>query len=185
LLLTRIKRSVEQSLPGSPPMEAIEESRQVVKEVLEHIRTLSVNLHPSMLENVGLVPTLNWYHKEYTRRTGIVVHFSQIGEEREIAVRIKLTAYRIFQEALTNIARHADVKEAWVNININSNDIEMVIEDRGKGLNLSESSTPSSGIKGMHERALSVGGRTEVISSPGAGTRVEVFLPRELKEDKD
>ena len=182
LLLTLIKKSVDQNMPGSPVLKDIEESRQVVKDLLERIRTLSVNLHPSMLENVGLIPTLDWYHKEYTRRTGIVVHFSQVGEESGIAARIKLTAYRIFQEALTNIARHADVKEAWVQIKFNTDAIEMIIEDQGKGFNMSEFRASSAGIKGMGERAMSVGGRTELISSPDAGTRVEVFLPKEFTE---
>lgn len=182
MLLTKIRRSSDQTDLGIKIGADLEESKQVVKELLQRIRTLSVNLHPSMLDNIGLLPTLEWYCEEYTKRTGISIHLEQSGKEKNIISKIKLTAYRIIQEALTNIARYAEVKEASVQIFLTDNLLKITIEDNGKGFNISEIGLTSSGIRGMRERAYTVGGKCEVFSVEGSGTRIEVILPSALNE---
>lgn len=149
----------------------------MVKEVMTQIRTLSTNLHPSMLDNIGLIPTLVWYISEFSKRTGIKVNFDYSSCEVNLSPRIKLTAYRIIQESLTNITRYAGVDGAFVQLQFSSGQMQIYIEDEGNGFDLTKTSSTSSGIRGMRERAKSAGGSLEISSLPGEGTRLEVVLP--------
>jgi signal transduction histidine kinase len=184
MLLTKIRRSSVESKLAPSVIEDIDESKKVILELLQRIRTLSINLHPSMLDNIGLLPTLKWYCEEYTKRTGIAIKLTYSGPEQNIDSKVRLTAYRIVQEALTNIARYAEVKESSVQIFQLDNLIKIIIEDRGKGFNVSEVGLTSSGIRGIRERTFAVGGTCEVSSSVGAGTRIVVVLPITLNEDQ-
>jgi signal transduction histidine kinase len=175
LLLTNLKRAINQG--KNIDIAQIEESQEVVKEVMGQIRALSTNLHPSMLDNIGLVPTLVWYINEFSKRTGIKIKFDYSGAETNLSPRVKLTAYRIIQESLTNITRYAGVDEAFVQLRFSSAALQIYIEDEGKGFDLNKISTTSSGIRGMRERALAMGGSLELSSLPGEGTRLEVNLP--------
>jgi signal transduction histidine kinase len=175
LLLANLKRSMAQG--KNPDIAQIEEAQEVVKEVMAQIRALSTNLHPSMLDNIGLIPTLVWYVNEFSKRTGIKVNFDYSGGEINLSPKIKLTAYRIIQESLTNITRYAGVDEAFVQIQFTSGQLLIFIEDEGKGFDPSKTTTTASGIRGMRERAKAVGGNLNISSLPGEGTRMEVILP--------
>jgi signal transduction histidine kinase len=175
LLLSNLKRTLFQ---GKIIDQAqIEEAQEVVKEVMGQIRALSTNLHPSMLENIGLIPTLVWYINEFSKRTGITINFDYSGTEGNLSPKVKLTAYRIIQESLTNITRYAGVDEAFIHLRFNPDSLQIFVEDEGKGFDMNGISTTSSGIRGMRERALAMGGRLEISSQPGEGTRLALNLP--------
>jgi signal transduction histidine kinase len=175
LLLAKVKRAMD----GKDPqiIADIDESQTVVKELMQQVRTLSTTLHPSMLDNIGLIPTLEWYTREFTSRTGITINFTSDGQEGDLSSRLRITVYRIIQEALTNIARYAEIKEALIRVRFIGNTLKIHIEDRGKGFDLSAVALTSSGIRGMRERIYSLKGNMEITSSPGQGTRIEVFIP--------
>ncbi len=175
LMLTNLKRAIAQGKKLDAVQ--IDESLEMVQEVMGQIRALSTNLHPSMLDNIGLIPTLVWYINEFSKRTGIRINFNHSGSEINLKPKVKLTAYRIIQESLTNITRYAGVDEAFVHLRFNEAVLQIFVEDEGRGFDLNSVSTTSSGIRGMRERASSVGGSLKIASLPGEGTRLEVNLP--------
>jgi PAS domain S-box-containing protein len=173
LILDRAKRSTEGDI-GS----VLAEADSVVVEIAEQLREISLNLQPSMLDNLGLLPTLLWHFDQYTAKTQVRVDFRHSGMQRNFPLEISTAAYRIVQEALTNIVRHAAVKEVSVRVWIDREILCLRIEDRGKGFD--PKSLPvgtSSGLFGMRERALSLGGKLTVESAPGTGTVVIAELP--------
>jgi signal transduction histidine kinase len=155
----------------------ISEAQKIVHEVMQQVRKLSSNLHPGMLEDIGLIPTLNWYLGEFDKRTDIKINFSHSGNEPELSLKTRLTAYRIIQESLTNITRYAGVSSADLRITFPSSEIIIEIEDQGKGFNLNSVGASSTGIRGMRERAMAAGGSLEIHSMPGEGTLIQVTLP--------
>jgi signal transduction histidine kinase len=175
LLLAKIKRSLDEKAVQT--ISDVDESQTVVKELMQQVRALSTTLHPSMLDNIGLVPTLEWYTREFTNRTGIKINFTSSGQEGDLPSRLRISVYRIIQEALTNVARYADTKEAFIRVEFTDNSLKIHIEDQGKGFDPSSVTLTSSGIRSMRERIYSLKGNIEVSSSPGAGTRIEVDLP--------
>ncbi|MBN1190217.1 MAG: hypothetical protein JXA46_10725 [Dehalococcoidales bacterium] len=175
LLLAKIKRSLDGK--DVQAISDISESQTMVKELMQQVRTLSTTLHPSMLDNIGLISTLDWYTKEFTSRTGIAIHFTSAGQEGDLPSRLRITVYRIIQEALTNIARYAETEEAYISMEFAGNTLKIHIEDRGRGFDPSAVALTSSGIRSMRERIYSLKGTMEITSGTGQGTRIEVELP--------
>jgi signal transduction histidine kinase len=154
------------------------EADAIVSEIAEQLREISLNLHPSMLDNLGLLPTLLWHFDQYRTRTQVRVDFKHAGLQRNFPPEISTAAYRIVQEALINIVRHAGVDEAAVHAWVDQETLWLRIEDRGRGFD--REALPvgtSSGLCGMRERALSLGGKLAVESAPGSGTIVTAALP--------
>ena len=129
-----------------------------------------------MLEDLGLVHTLAWYINDFSKKTGIEVSFEHSGMEITLAADMNINIYRMVQEALTNIARHADVKEAKVSISMDNQLVKLRVEDQGAGFDM-EAQSQGVGLRGMRERVLALKGDINVISAPGQGTRIEVTLP--------
>lgn len=169
MLLGRALRSPE-SASG-----ALLEAQQTVKEVLSQVRNLSSSLHPGMLEDLGLLPTLNWYFNDFDKKTGILIHFKHTGLETALPPDVNIIVYRIIQEGLTNIARYAEVSEADVTITIDKKRLLINISDKGKGFDITSSSA-GLGLRGMKERANSLSGDVKIASAQGAGTTIEVEL---------
>lgn len=180
-ILTRLKLVLEMSerLPAEAPGASLGEAQTLINELMERVRDLSLNLRPSMLDDLGLLPALLWHLKRYTAQTHIRVTFDHTGlEKRRFASPVETAMYRIVQEALTNVARHADVNEATVRIWVDQNKASVHIEDHGKGFDLKVAlDGTSSGLIGMTERARWLGGHLTIESDPGAGTRVMAELP--------
>ena len=170
LLLAKALRSPETSLSD------IKEAQQSVKEVLSQVRNLSSSLHPGMLEDLGLLSTLNWYLNDFSKKTGININFTHSGLARKFPRDINITIYRIIQEALTNIARYAEVKETAVSLRLENQIIFVRVEDKGKGFKV-ESQPQGVGLKGMRERVNALKGNLKVNSRPGEGTIIAVELP--------
>jgi signal transduction histidine kinase len=131
------------------------------------------------LDDLGLLPALLWLFERYSRQTHVQVSFTHTGLEQRFASDVETAVYRIVQEALTNVARHAGVD--WVSVGIQEEQatLHLRIEDRGVGfdpaINLAQGGT--CGLVGMQERALLLGGQLAVGSKPDAGTCVTAELP--------
>ncbi len=156
------------------------QAQALVKDLTARVRDLSLRLRPAMLDDLGLLPTLLWHIERYTKQTGVDVLFEHENLERRLHPRkVETAAYRIVQEALTNIARHAGVREATVRIWVDQDLLCVQVWDEGVGFDpqAAAAATASSGLSGMQERALVLGGYVVIDSGPGTGTRVTAELP--------
>jgi PAS domain S-box-containing protein len=156
-----------------------EQAGAIISELLEKVRALSFDLRPTLLDQLGLLPALQSLFERYTRLTGVAVHFKTSGLEHRVAPDVETAAYRIVQEALTNVARHAKVRDVTVRLWVEAGTLTVQIEDEGVGFDPDTILAPgrSSGIPGMRERAMLVGGRLVVDSTPGGGTHLSAELP--------
>ena len=159
--------------------ERMHEAQALVNELTVRVRTLSLDLRPSMLDDFGLLPTLLWHIQRYTAQTQIQVDFKHNGLERQLDPMIAVAAYRVVQEALTNIARYAQVARVDVQDWAGQTTLGIQIEDQGRGFDLAAvlAARQSNGLAGMQERATLLGGQVTIDSTPGEGTRVFVELP--------
>ncbi len=180
-LLTGLKLTLDMCarLPADEVAGNLDEARDVVNELITHGRELSLVLRPTMLDDLGLLHALLWHLERYTTQTGIQVNFNHIGLERRFASAVETAAYRIVQEALTNVARHANVNEVVVRLWAAQDMLGIQIEDHGAGFEpeIVLAANASSGLSGMQERAVLLGGHLTVESTPGSGTRLTAELP--------
>jgi signal transduction histidine kinase/HAMP domain-containing protein len=162
--------------------ERLENARKLVNDLIGRVRQMSLTLRPSMLDDLGLLPTLLWHFENYTRQTAIQVrfHHDEIEGER-FSPKIETAAYRVVQEALTNVARHAGVDEVTVQIWAIDGILHVQVEDEGRGFD-SEGYPQTGGtfgLLGMQERAISLRGNLTIDSQPGRGTSLLIQFPLE------
>lgn len=159
----------------------LERAQELVELITMKVRDLSLNLRPSMLDDLGLLPALMWYFQRYQDRTGIRIHFvpSLVSESR-FRPEVETAAYRIIQEALNNVARYAGVKEVTVELRCDDAVLHLAVVDEGRGYDPQSvaQGRPSAGLSGMQERAALVGGTLHITAAPGDGVSVEAVLPR-------
>jgi signal transduction histidine kinase len=137
-------------------------------------------LRPADLDQLGLLPALLALFERYTAQTGVLVDVKHQGVEKSFASQVETGAYRVVQEALTNAARHAGVAGVTVRLWTDADMLNVQIEDRGCGFDPEVALKPrSSGLLGMRERIILLGGRMNIESSPGSGTTITVELPIE------
>jgi signal transduction histidine kinase len=132
-----------------------------------------------MLDELGLVPALEWQGREHSRRTGIPVSLEVAGGVDEIPEDYRTCVYRVVQEALTNIARHASARQILIGITANNSVLSISIKDDGIGFETPERSRGGLGLLGMAERVKQLGGGLDVVSSPGKGTSIHARMPLE------
>jgi signal transduction histidine kinase len=147
--------------------------------LIGQIRTLSLDLRPGILDDLGLLPTLLWYFNRLTTQTGVRVRFTHSKANRQFGSDVDITAYRIIQEVLTNVVRHADVFEVGVQVWVTSRHLYVQVQDEGKGFDPHQvqKQLTSSGLLGMRERAVLLGGELEIESAPNGGTCITAILP--------
>jgi PAS domain S-box-containing protein len=153
---------------------------ELTTELMGQVRAMSLDLRPGMLDDLGLLPALQWHLDRYTTQTGVCVEFEEEGlRDRRFNRASETAAYRIVQEALTNVARYADIKAARVRVRVVRDKLHLSIVDQGKGFEpeVILAAGRSNGLAGMRERALLLGGTFGIQSSPGAGTRLMAELP--------
>jgi len=160
--------------------EKIDRARELVDMLTSMVRDLSLNLRPSMLDDLGLLPALIWFLDRYQRQTGIQVQF----EPRDVQglrfrTEVETTAYRVVQEALNNVARHARVETVNVIMWTDEEHLHLEVTDQGNGFDPRQVSEarPSAGLSGMQERAALVGGDLSICAHPGQGVTISVVLP--------
>jgi PAS domain S-box-containing protein len=166
-------------LPGDQIADSLSEMQVLVRELTSRVRNLSLRLRPTMLDDLGLLPTLLWHLESFGERTRVRIQFTHAGLDRRFDPAIETAAYRIVQEALTNVARHAGTPQATVRAWRDEELLCVAVEDDGVGFDTRAVCTGarSSGLSGMQERAALLGGRLHVESKPGAGTRITAELP--------
>jgi two-component system sensor histidine kinase UhpB len=158
------------------------ELRDLTSDTLDALHRLIIELRPSLLEERGLLPALRWYAGEYGQRFGIKPDLCTAGFEGRLPREVETVLFRIVQEALTNVARHADARHICVRLLRQQGRIEASIEDDGRGFmppagDAGGSPARGLGLLGMQERAALVAGCCTVHSGPGCGTRVLVTIP--------
>ena len=145
----------------------------LIDDTIDEVRSIALRLRPGILDDLGLVEALEWYAADFERRTGIACTLNVDGEMPDLDDTLATTAYRISQEALTNVARHSQAEQVTISLVVNDGQFELMVEDDGRGFNLEETTGYSGlGIAGMRERATLIGGFFELESNPGQGARV-------------
>ena len=155
------------------------EARGVAQRLQDDVRRLSFDLRPPMLDDLGLLPTLTWLAEWVEDHLGVAVELSTPEVLPPLSYATSTTAYRIVQEALTNVAKHAGVDEATVEVGVAPGWLSLTVSDAGRGFELHPDAQKhrGMGLAGMAERANHLGGSVEVESVPGDGTRLRVRLP--------
>ncbi|MEE8518557.1 MAG: sensor histidine kinase [Dehalococcoidia bacterium] len=158
---------------------ALETARRITRDLMQRVRSLSLELRPIVLDDLGLVPALHQMLARFTELTKVRVHLSVDGLDQRFDPAVEVAAYRIVQEALTNVARHAQVDEAFVSLGFDGGLLRLDIEDAGRGVPPPDSrgDDSSSGLSGMLERARALGGSMEIDGGPGEGTHIVARLP--------
>jgi signal transduction histidine kinase len=172
-----LSRAGKTAPEGSALRDDLQEVREVAQSTLNNIRSLSQALHPVLLEEAGMQSTLDWYVSTMERQTGITVHYEKTGTSFAVEAGAGVHIYRIAQEALNNVVRHAETKEVWVRLKFLSENLELEVEDHGKGF-IRESGQRGIGLVAMRERAELVSGRLAVLPAAGGGTLVQLNIPR-------
>jgi signal transduction histidine kinase len=165
-----------------PDMAAVgnhaRELREIVAQLLEEVRRLARDLRPSTLDNLGLAPTLAWYIQSYKDKTNIDIYYrSRLPDNYRLPSHTELALYRVVQEALTNVARHADATRASVWLELDDDIVRLGIEDNGCGFDLEStlnSQDRSLGLLGIQERVEIIGGTVHLSSTTGTGTCLQV-----------
>jgi signal transduction histidine kinase len=177
MMLQRVERRLPQD---SAERGDLHEVRQIANQTLDRVRGMSQMLHPPVLDDYGLEKSIEWYLGQFQKQTGLTVHYEKIGVAPWIGDNIAIHVYRILQESLNNVARHAKVGEAWVRVSYAPDSMEMNVEDRGVGLPANPRET-GLGMIGMRERAELLRGRIEFERPADGGTRVHLQVPLRQK----
>jgi len=181
-LLTAIslRLRIAKGSAGPAALPALEECDALVQRAGERVRGLALDLHPTMLESAGLDGTLRWLAESHSRQGPVAVSVS--GQVGRLPDDIGVTAFRVVQEALTNVLRHAGATRARIELEQRPGRLRVSVADDGRGFDVAATRWKAAaeghlGLVGMRERVEIVGGELEIISRPGAGTRVDLLLP--------
>ncbi|MFT3702677.1 MAG: PAS domain S-box protein [Agriterribacter sp.] len=153
---------------------------ETIDGIMKSVRRICAELRPASLDDLGLVAAIEWHAKQFEAKSGIAVSLDLPAELTQLSAEVKIGLYRIFQESLTNVARHANAKKVKVRLAVNEGIIVLHITDDGKGFDVPESGERQTlGILGMKERSFTLGGTYIINSMPGKGTTVMVSIPLE------
>jgi PAS domain S-box-containing protein len=150
---------------------------------IKTVRRIATELRPSILDDLGLIAAIEWQSQEFTRRAGVKTHFQSSVSEFHFEPSTAIGLFRICQESLTNVARHAAAKNVWISLGLTKEQLFLHIRDDGKGIGKKGGKEKKTlGLLGMKERALMMGGSLVIESPEGSGLTLEVIVP--LKEAK-
>jgi signal transduction histidine kinase len=182
-LLTALKMDLAWLRERIPEGELSERARQM-NEALDRtvgsVRRIAADLRPLMLDDLGLADAAGWLVEDFARRSGVACKLEKALEDRMDGVdrSVSTAVYRALQESLTNIARHAGARHAWILLAVEGATVRLEVEDDGRGIPADAlASGRSLGLKGMRERVLYLGGTVEVTGAARGGTRVHVRVP--------
>jgi signal transduction histidine kinase len=180
-VLTGLKMDIAwlaRQLQDAALREKTDSMARLVDATVQTVRRIATRLRPEVLDEMGLVAAIGWQATEFQKRTGIRARLALPPESETFAEDVAVTVFRIFQEILTNIARHARASRVDVVLRRDADRVELEVVDNGVGIDMAEAERKVSlGLLGMQERALRLGGRVQVSGTAGQGTRVAVSLP--------
>ncbi len=173
---------LEESVETQEARERIADTRALAHSTLRAIRNLSIDLRPSALDDLGLLPALRWYVKEYQKKCSIDVEFHASGFKERLPAEMETALYRIVQECLTNTAKHANANRVTITLKEETARVYARITDDGEGFDYEALlKTPGQerglGLAGMHERAVLLDGTLSIHSTSERGTIIEVSIP--------
>ncbi len=183
--LTGLKHLIEQARDSAcEPVgsEKLTSALMVIADLIGKVRSLSLNLRPSMLDDFGLYPALTWLAEQFSKNMALQIHcnFSALDEGR-FPPEIETAVFRITQEALTNITRHAHAQHTWIMVETEPDDLIFMIQDDGSGFDLAALAAAknlfSTGLSGMQERVRLAGGTFKIDSTTGSGTKIVARFP--------
>jgi signal transduction histidine kinase len=172
-LLTGLRFRLE-SARSAAPNRALDDALTITDELLRSVRALTLQLRPRLLDDLGLRPALEWHANVFHNQTGITVDLELSLPEKRFSPELEIAAFRMVQEALTNVARHSGAKTASVTVTADDSSLHVEVSDRGCGFDTSKALArhDSLGLTGLVERVRSAGGKLELFSQAGQGTRL-------------
>lgn len=151
---------------------------ELIDETVKSVRRIASNLRPSMLDDLGLIATLEWHSEDVKKRTGIDVNFTSSIDGIYIPVATATEIFRIYQEIITNAVRHANASQIISSLQFKDDQLILQVADNGRGMNLEKIETGKTlGLMGIKERTYGLGGRYEFKSEPGKGTEIKITIP--------
>ena len=171
-------RAEKQAPTGSNWARDLHEVREMAQSTLDSVRSLSQALHPVVLDEAGVEHAIDWYLPMMERQNAVKIHYEKNGSPVEVSSGAGIHIYRILQEALNNVIRHAGVNEVWVRLAFRPRNLLLEVEDHGKGMQ-PDPSRRGIGVVAMRERAELLGGNIEWLPSPGGGTLLRLEVPKE------
>lgn len=172
--------TIERAVAGSS--EPVQESMELVDDLVEQVRNLALDLRPSVLDDLGLMAALDWYLKRQAPRVGLQMSFSTDPLVSRLHPIIETTCFRVVQEALTNVAKHAQAQHVWVELRQQADAVHISIRDDGIGFDPAVARQRAAqgsglGLRGMEERLWLVGGHLDILSTPGGGCEIHANVP--------
>jgi signal transduction histidine kinase len=187
-LLTALRMelgNLDQLRNGAGPQfqQHLEEARGLAGQALQEVRNLAMGLRPSMLDDLGLVPALEWQAREFSRRSGVPVYVQADGRFEGLPETTRTCVFRIVQEALTNCARHSGARSIHVDLQAGPAALSVRVEDDGVGFQQESVAGEGLGLRGIEERVRELGGRFQIRSQPrqGAVLQAEIPLSQEVR----
>lgn len=159
----------------------LEDTRALVTRTTKRVRQVMIDLRPETLDDYGLLAALHWSAERFSKRTGIAVNVEGEEATSRLPAPIENVLYRVTQEALTNVAKHAQATQVKVSLNLNSRTVYLVIADNGVGFDLNAPKEPDKvqwGLTIMVERVEGINGHFRLDTKPGQGTKIIVEVPR-------
>ncbi len=165
-------------LPSNAPSIArqhLQEAQDLIGHTLEEIRRISIDLRPSLLDDLGLLPALRWQCAHFGRRANLSARFESQGDARRLDADVETAIYRAAQEALTNVARHAQATEATISLQYQDDCLRLTVRDNGRGFSADQEI--GLGLIGMRERLSTIGGSLRIDSRAGIGSTLHIKAP--------
>jgi signal transduction histidine kinase len=170
--------------PAPDVGERLDAMSRLIDQTIDQVRRISAELRPGVLDHLGLVAALEWQAEEFERRTGTRCRARSSLDEIVLARDASTAVFRIFQEALTNVARHAGATRVDVKLEMRGGRLHLEVVDNGKGIRPGAVNSPSSlGLLGIRERARWLGGEVEVKAGKAGGTTVSLTIPLERRAE--
>jgi PAS domain S-box-containing protein len=182
LTAAKINLNTVANTAGPQAAALLAETGSILDGLREQVRAISLDLRPSLLDDLGLVPALRSLLDQQTRRAGLAPHFSAVGVPEVLDSETQTVCFRIAQEALTNTLRHAQARAVSLELRLDGDELQLTITDNGTGFAMQAfeedpHAARTFGLMGIKERAELAGGKALILSAPGTGTMVDVRLP--------
>ena len=158
----------------------LREAKGLAEQTMKTVRDLAMGLRPSILDDFGLGPAIEWQAREFSRRTGVPAHVAIEGSLNGLTESDRTSLFRIVQEALTNITKHASASEIRISLTSGEQGVMLRVEDNGKGMDPQNARGRGLGLVGIEERAREMGAAFSLHSRPGEGAVIEIRIPRRL-----